>query len=793
MADFLNPDPYAVADYSGDRALAQPQLFPDFGLGDSGRLLAQAASSFLGGMPMGWNNPNNLYSNYAAQQKLTQHNKRMQSMAAMDADKIQGFARSAMRLADMDPTEKKNADLLTEIGKSGSNAFGFVSGMFLNTDAGARALDRYSGGAWQMPVNKFISDFGRRAYDPLTGSYGYSDDTVARTSKHLMDVYSGENRATRGAGLSAGTIGELTRELGSRGFIGGPEAGLTGEKAMASQMTNIKRALDDKVKAVTALKEIFGGAGEPDAPLAKLLNALEAMTGGSQQISGKRLEGVVRGIKNAADTAGIGLQQASAFLDMNSKLLTSQGLNAAFAAPITQSQMLTHAALGQTGALQTSSWGLLNQAQLSGLQASQEMRATGSTTANLLGAVSRLKSQGQTMTGGQDAKLLQQFATEAEAGIIGPATKAMAGMDAAKQTQLLASSFGISARSAEARLQARDANMEQIYGTNAQQHVAMMQVLEFGNVMRATTGGKASHYLTASGMKDVGRADKLGKDLAGHLYETTLNMSNAERNDNTKRSAALQKAARTYLQANGGADAAKLAGDDKALLLMTDEIYDSMNEAYKRSNGVSLNNFLTLNAPEVRAARAANERRNKIIGSMESSVAGANQSAGMRLADALLSYGQKADTSGVDVILKTLNIKDDKRVNEDTKKMFVGLMDARQKLYGQFFKDTGELKEGVSQKQAEEGLKLGMGAINKQLEGWAGKDKDRKAFVEELIEKQRMTDKAAGGASSMQLTIAKLVLKAAGGKELDLGAAESDETEAKPAAKKAAGVDEADA
>lgn len=787
MADFLNPDPYSLATYDGPKA--GPQLFPDLGLGTAGQLLSQAAAQYFGGMPMGWNNPTNLYTSYAAQQKLTQHNKRMQSMAAMDGGLLARGIQSGFRLTDvkLSPEQKK------EMEKAGLTAYGLVAPLLTQTDEGTRILDTVTGGESQLAMGKFTSDFARRSYDPRTGSYGYKNETYERMTKHLMDTYTGDKRMTRAAGLSSGEIGELTRELGSRGMIAGPEQGLKGEAAMASQMTNIKRALDDKVKAIAALKEIFGAAGEPNAPLPKLLNALEAMTGGSQQISGKRLEGIARGIKNAADTAGIGLQQASAFLDMNSKMLTSQGLNAAFAAPITQSQMLTHAALGQTGALQTSSWGLLNQAQLSGFSAAQETRAIGSTTANLLGTIARLKDQGVAFGTGKDAKLLQEFSNEAQAGVMGKATKALAGMDSAKQAQLLASGFGISAQVAEDQLRARDANMEHIYGTNAQGHVAMMQVLEFGKLTKGLTSGRISTALAEGGMKDAGKAGKLSQDLSGHLYETLIGMDNATRNDKAKRSAALQVSAKAYLQANGGVEAAGLAGDDKALNLMVNDVYNRMNEAFKGPDGrgPSLNNFLTINAPEVRAARDANARRNKIIGDMESSVAGANQSKGMRLADALLSYGQKADQSGVETIFKALNIKSPDAVQGDAKKMFAGLMESRQKLYGQFFEDNGALKVGFTEESAAKGLRGGMESINKELEKWIGGDKDRKAIVEDLISKQKMEDKGAGGGpTSMKLMIEKLILKTAGGKELDMKDAESDKTDA--TAKKAESVDSAD-
>lgn len=789
MADFLNPDPYAIANYGAP--IPQPQLFPDLGLGLPGQLLNQAAAQFFGGTPMGWNNPTNLYSNYASQQQLAQHNKRMQSMAKMDAGLFSQAAKSVYRALDLEltPEQKK------EFESVGSTVLGGLAQFMTGTDEGARMLDQASGGRSQLALSKFTSDFARRSYDPRTGSYGYSTETFERMNKHLMDTYSGDKRTTRAAGLSAGEIGELTRELGSRGFIGGADAGLTGEAAMGSQMTKVKRALDDKVKAITAMKEIFGAAGEPNAPLPKLLNALEAMTGGTQQISSQRMEGIARGIKNAADTAGIGLQQASAFLDMNSKMLTSQGLNAAFAAPITQSQMLMHAALGQTGALQTPSWGLMNQAQLSGFAAAQETRAIGSTTANLLGTVARLKAQGVKFEAGKDSQLLQAFSNEAQAGVMGPATKELAGMSASKQAQLLASSFGVSAQVAERELQAKDANMAQIYGTNAQGHVAMMQVLEFGKLSKGVTSGRVALALTESGMKDAGKVGKLSQDLSGHLYETLIKMGNAERNDDDKRSDALQKAAKDYLKASGGPGAAALAGDDKSLNLMVNSVYNMMNESFRDSSGgVSLNNFLTINAPEVQAARAANARRNKLIGKMESSVAGANQSTGMRVADALLSYGEKADQSGVETIFKALNVRSPDAVTADAKKLFAGLMEARQDLYGKFFESDGSFKPGFNEKTAAAGLRGGMEAINKQLEGWVGDNKERQELVDDLLNKQRMSDKGAGAgaASAMQMMIEKLTIRTKGGKELDLGGAESDKADVKEA-KKAESVDSADA
>lgn len=743
-------------------------------MGPLGQTLGSALSQRLGGLPLGWNNPNNVYNSYAVQRSLAEHNQRMAMLGKNDGSIFADATRAVMRAANI----KASPLLMKELTDFGGQTFGMAANMFLGSDEGARLYDQMTLGRGQGALGKFINDYGRFAYDQRTGSYGLSKETFERITGSIDRDFGGDKRSTRAAGLSTGELGELVRELGTRGFLGGDPGGKTGEAGISEQITKIKRALDDKVKAVAALKEVFGAAGEPNAPIPKLLNALEAMTGGSQQLSGQKMESIVRGLKTASDSSGIGLQQVSAFLEMNSKLLSAAGINSAFAAPITERQMLTHSALAQTGALGTPSWGLLSQTQLAGLQAAQETRAVGSTTANLLGAVSRLRAQGMQFAGGKDADLLRDFANEAQAGIMGKATKAFSAMDAAQQARLLATGFGMSAQSAEAELRSRDANSEFVYNTGAQAHVANMQVLEFGRRSRGLTSGIFSRFLTERGA-DAGRAGKIGMDLSDKLYDSLLQMDNASRNDRDKRTQALAAAARAQLLTTGGPDAAKLVNDPQALAQMVNQFYDSMNEQFKATNGVSLNNFLTLNAPEVRAAREANAKRNKVLASIQSNFAGANMSAGMRVADALLTYSSDASQTGVESVFKALNVKDSKAIDADTKKVFAGLMQSRKDLYDQYFDQSGALKGGITQADAEKGIKAGMAAIDKQLKDWVGGDAKRQELVDDLLQKQKAQDQQAGTTTGLQLMIDKLVLKTAGGKELDLEKATSEPTEAK--------------
>lgn len=764
MADFLHPDPYSLSQYGS--AATQPMLFPNYGLGPLGEPLAALAANFMGGQPIGWNNTNNLYMSFAARQALNQHNARMSELGRADSQHVVGAVQAAARLGDI----RLSPQVLDELRRNSSGITGFVASNFLGTDEGARIYDTLMGGRSSAALGKFVSDYGRYALDSGTGRVGLSDASFKRVTAALSAEYGGQNRFTRGGGLSLGEVGELTRELGSRGFLG---AG----KDEASQLAGIKRALDDKIKAVVALKEVFGAAGEPNAPLPKLLNALEAMTGGSQQFNGGRLESIVRNLKTASETSGVGLQQVSALLEMNSKMLSSAGINSAFAAPITERQMLTHLALAQTGALQTPAWGLLSQSQLAGLQAAQETRAVGSASANLLGAVARLRAQGQKMGQGGDADLLLAFASESQAGRLGPASARLAGMDTAQQTALLAGAFGMSAQSASAELRYRDANAEFVYNTNAQAHVAGMQALEFGRKTRGQTSARISGLLTERGMSSAA-AGRLSGGLSERLYETLLGMDNVTRNDAAKREGILAKVAETHLRTTGGQEAAGVAGNSAVMTQLGSQFYNELNEVFRATNGVSLNNFLTINSPEVRAAREANAQRNKVLNTLQSSFAGANMSPGMRVADALLSYSSDASQSGLETVFKALNIRSTTADAADTKKVLGTLMENRRQLYDQYFDTGGSLRAGVTKDEAAAGLKKGMAAINQQLDSWVGDNKDRQALVAEILRRQQ----ADGGAeknTTLQLAVENMTIRTAGGREIELNKGESEPTEAK--------------
>lgn len=218
---------------------------------------------------------------------------------------------------------------------------------------------------------------GRYRIDPISGSIGYSKETAATLTTEIMDQLYGPNAdITAMRGIGAGRAGILLDELSRRGHIGG--ASIQDRKAVLAELTakhgrpindfetnesvlgeidagvrkadakRISKDLKGYVGAVDAVRELFGEAGRPDAPMAELVAALDALTqGGLGTMSGAEMEKVVRNAGLAATRAGSNVSDLMRLTSTVAPHVRALGLSPQTALDVSTEGLRQAAAFGQ--------------------------------------------------------------------------------------------------------------------------------------------------------------------------------------------------------------------------------------------------------------------------------------------------------------------------------------------------------------------------------------------------------------------------------------------------------------
>jgi len=282
---------------------------------------------------------------------------------------------------------------------------------------------------------------GRYRTDPVTGQLGMSAETAGGLAKNIFqDFYErGDPREMRG--VSAGQMGSLFEELQMRGMLS-PMTGTVRERGMqaVNQMTKldpvtlqraavnqgvvlpqqgqqlsaadldkltldpsvadkirafdfekVKRNLKSYAEAVSAMKDIFGGMGRPNAPMSELLQGLETLTmGGMAQIDPSRLGIMARTTFNLAKQSGMTMDGAMMLQQHAAVRAQQMGIEPMFAMQATQGSLAFGNAYRGLGMGGVPAWGMLNADQMQQLDANLRVQASGSNAANRLNTVLRI-------------------------------------------------------------------------------------------------------------------------------------------------------------------------------------------------------------------------------------------------------------------------------------------------------------------------------------------------------------------------------------------------------------------
>jgi hypothetical protein len=329
---------------------------------------------------------------------------------------------------------------------------------------------------------------GTNVVDPLTGRTGTSLTAEKAMTRELFDRLVGPDaNLAEMKGIGAGSAGLMYEQLRQRGILGGGigsgtkadkgsaiaslddatlsriaethgksldevkavrsaaqknpvdidklDQGLAGDMLSSFDAQRTAKTIKSMTGAVAAMREIFGDAGHPDAPMQELFAGLEALTqSGLTTHSAGQLSGMVRKTQALAKGAGVSMEGVLGLTAGAANLSDQFGLDRGHAVQATQGALAFRTAVGATGMLEQQAYGSLDADKLTMFDQRLRLAAAASPAVNRMNALLRLDAQGVDI-GGAGKAMVQairegktEFAFGGKQHSIGMGEDALVGM-----------------------------------------------------------------------------------------------------------------------------------------------------------------------------------------------------------------------------------------------------------------------------------------------------------------------------------------------------------------------------
>lgn len=347
-----------------------------------------------------------------------------------------------------------------------------------------------------------VSMASRGRFDPISGAFGMGRGTASALGGSVWEEMFAGNRYLSSP-LSAGQTGQLWQQLQVMGMMpgtstiddlnrapGGSRAidrammnsGLDGrswdtltaeergkitsdigvqDEIKAFDAKKISGTLREWGRSIEAMKEIFGDAGQPNAPIPVLMQALRQLTaGGMTQMNPNELSQMVRTFSNLAQASGFGMQGATMLTQVGEAQAAQLGLSGVFAPQAAMEAMAFGASFAANGAGGVQGWGMPDIATITQAKEKLNMSGRASILGNQIGLLYRTVSE----FGGFGAgSLAAQYQQAIEAGQSTFAGGRDIRMSDAAFAEMLAGSTGSTTDEVLGRLQQRFTNSSGLY------------------------------------------------------------------------------------------------------------------------------------------------------------------------------------------------------------------------------------------------------------------------------------------------------------------------------------------
>jgi len=393
---------------------------------------------------MGLGHDQNIYDRFQTQQLQLQMQEQLRSAAQLDRASFMSTMRGAAALAGkpMGGQQRLAANRLADLVVSGAPNIAQAYPEILDQLGGSR------GSATVMASR--LANFGRYRIDPITGQMGTDPKSTQVLSSSIMDDLYSDANISNMRGISAGQLGGIAENLSLRGLVSGSEfgrdglmrnlggidqkvlmaraqaankgagiAGITQDKAgnvdlskisaadldqltkddpVAAKLrdfdaSKVKKSIQAYAGAMAAMRDIFGDAGHPNAPIPALMQALEGMTSGAMgQVDPAKLGQMARQTYYLAKTAGISSDSAM-IMQQDAAVRGQQlGIESPFAIQATQSSLGFNATMRAKGALATPVFGGMTESALTQANSNMFQQGIASNFGTKLGTLLRMQN-----------------------------------------------------------------------------------------------------------------------------------------------------------------------------------------------------------------------------------------------------------------------------------------------------------------------------------------------------------------------------------------------------------------
>lgn len=290
-----------------------------------------------------------------------------------------------------------------------------------------------------------MMDANRYKLDPVSGKMGYAVSANADLVNNVFQNMFTEDSTAQRQGIRAGDIGQLYKGLAAEGLAGprgsmrdrtiqalqeARQEGVDLQKVGAAQgigvganmnleslsnmdLTSLRQdkgvqarlsksdakqvsdQLSGYVSSLSAMREVFGENGDPNAPVPKLINALKGLTSGQmQRFDPAQLNTMVRDMQALSQVSGKSVDQLLAMTEtanaLNTRMLRGNGVS--FNPTSTNVGVTTGMAFAQQGG--ATGFGALNREQAEQSAMGLFSRGLASEMGNAMGTLTRIETAG---------------------------------------------------------------------------------------------------------------------------------------------------------------------------------------------------------------------------------------------------------------------------------------------------------------------------------------------------------------------------------------------------------------
>jgi hypothetical protein len=284
---------------------------------------------------------------------------------------------------------------------------------------------------------------GQYQFDALAPGMGISGATADQMQRTIAESLYGTPEATsRMLGVGMGQLGQIYDESARRGLLPGSistrsraeqlrqlsgftgmsqdqltalDADQMGQQLTKFDTTRTATRLGELARSVSAMRELFGSQGQPNAPMATLMNALEQITQGRlANMPAAQVEQLVRRTKNVLETTGVSLDALTGLTAQGNEFGKSLGLDPTLAVQSAARAVTFGSSYKNTFGSDYQAFGAMGADEVTAYDNRLRQRAAGSEQAQFGGAVIRA-AQLLKIKGGPDDKGGTEFGRLAEA------------------------------------------------------------------------------------------------------------------------------------------------------------------------------------------------------------------------------------------------------------------------------------------------------------------------------------------------------------------------------------------